>query len=149
MKIATNLTRLECLLLLACLLAGCRSVSPADPADDLKKWQGTWKMISCTYDGEPQIADMEWIVEGDHYTIRLDGQQHRDPYMITLDAAQNRIDVFHHDTPPGTYGGKLKGIYEITGDSLTVCFDLTGQQYPKSLAAPRGSRQVLYQFRRE
>ena len=68
--------------------------------------------------------------------------------MITLDASNKHIDVFHHDTPPGTYGGKLKGIYEIN-DSLTVCYDLTAERYPKSLDAPRGSRQVLYKFRRE
>jgi hypothetical protein len=43
----------------------------------------------------------------------------------------------------------LKGIYELNGDSLTVCYDLTGQHYPKSLDAGRGSRQVLYRFRRE
>jgi uncharacterized protein (TIGR03067 family) len=134
---------------LVCLLAGCSAVSTADSADDTRKWQGTWKLVACTYDGEPQTADMAWIVAGDHYTIRLNGQSHEDPYMFKLDASRKQIDVFHHDTPTGTYGGKLKGIYEISGDSLTVCYELTGQRYPKSLEAKRGSRQVLYQFRRE
>jgi hypothetical protein len=43
----------------------------------------------------------------------------------------------------------LKGIYQISGDSLTVCYDLTGQRYPTSFDAKPGSRQVLYHFRRE
>jgi hypothetical protein len=30
-----------------------------------------------------------------------------------------------------------------------VCFDLTAQQYPKSFDAKRGSRQLIYEFRRE
>ena len=136
-------------LLLGFLLAGCRGLSAADSGDDLKKWQGTWKMVSCTYDGGPQKADMEWVVDGDHYNIRMDGKLGEDPYMITLDAGRKRIDVFHHDTPPGTYGGKLKGIYEISGDELTVCYDLTEQVYPTSFDAPRGSRRVVYKFRRE
>jgi len=148
MKNSASFREIGCLLLL-CLIAGCRAASSADSADDLKKWQGTWKMVSCTYDGEPQTADMEWIVDGDHYTIRLDGQSNVDPYMTKLDAGRKHIDVFHHETSPGTYGGSLKGIYEISGDSLTVCYDLTGQRYPESLDAKRGSRQVLYQFRRE
>ena len=134
---------------MACLLAGCRAISAADSADDIKQFQGIWKMVSCRYDGEPQIGDMEWIVDGDHYTIRVDGVSQQDPNMIKLDASKKRIDVFHHETPPGTYGGSLKGIYEISADSLTVCYDLTAQQYPKSFDAPRGSRQVLYKFRRE
>jgi uncharacterized protein (TIGR03067 family) len=137
------------LLLLCCLLVGCKTSSTADSADDAKLWQGTWKLVSSTYDGEPQMADMEWIVEGDHYTIRLNQQSHEDPYVFKLNASGKQIDVAHHDTPPGTYGGSLKGIYKIGADSLTVCYDLTGQRYPETFDAERGSRQMLYQFRRE
>jgi len=82
-----------------------------------KKWQGTWKLVAYTYDGEPQMADMEWIVDGDHYNIRLNGHLHEDLHMFKLDASRKQIDIFHHETPPGTYGGKLRGIYEISGDS--------------------------------
>ena len=149
MKISRNLARLGWILLTVCLLAGCRAVAGGDSADDAKSWQGTWKLVSTIYDGQPQTADMEWIVDGDHYTIRLDGQQHVDPYPFKLDPSRKQIDVVHHETPPGTYGGELKGIYQISGDSLTVCYDLTGQRYPTSFDAKPGSRQVLYQFRRE
>jgi len=133
---------------MGCLLTGCNALS-TDSADDTKMWQGTWKMVATTYDGAPQPGDMAWIVAGDRYTIRLDGQAHVDPYTIKLDTSQKRIDVFHHETPRGTYGGSLKGIYKVSSDSLTVCYDLTGQRYPKSFDADRGSRQVLYEFRRE
>jgi uncharacterized protein (TIGR03067 family) len=138
---------LRLVLILGLLLAGCKAISAGDSAEDTKAWQGTWKLVSATYDGAPQMADMEWVVDGDHYNIRMDGKLGEDPYMIKLDAG--RVDVFHHDTPPGTYGGKLKGIYEISGDSLTVCYDLTEQAYPTSFDAPRGSRRVLYKFQRE
>jgi uncharacterized protein (TIGR03067 family) len=141
--------RLGWVVVLSCLLAGCGVVRSADSADDAKKWQGTWKMVDTTYDGGPQTGDVAWVVDGGHYRIRMNGVLHEDLHTFTLDAGKKRIDVFHHDTPPGTYGGKLKGIYEINGDSLTVCYELTGQRYPKSFDAPRGSRQVLYHFRRE
>src|SRR5690349_11884879 len=126
-RIATgmkDLPRIASLAFMGCLLTGCNGASNAD-SNDLTKWQGTWKMTACTYDGEPQKGDMEWVVSGDHYNLKVDGKLGQDPYNITLDPSQKRIDVFHHDTPPGTYGGKLKGIYEIRGDSLTVCYDLT------------------------
>ena len=136
-------------MILASMVASCRVSLIADPADDGRAWQGAWRMVSTTYDGEPQPGDMEWIVDGDHYTIRLNGQSHEDPYTFRLDTSRKRIDVFHHETPPGTSGGSLKGIYEINGDSLKVCYDLTGQGYPQSFSANRGSRQVLYVFRHE
>jgi uncharacterized protein (TIGR03067 family) len=149
MGIPANFIRLGWLVLLVCLFAGCRALSTGDSADDTRKWQGTWKLVGSTYDGGPQKADMEWIVDGDRYTIRLNGQLMRTPNFFKLDATRKQVDVFHHETPPGTYGGKLKGIYEISGDSLKVCFGLTGQQYPRSFDANRGSRQVVYEFRRE
>jgi hypothetical protein len=76
MGISANVVRLGWLMLLGCLLAGCKAISAADSADDIKKWQGTWKLVACTYNGEPQMADMEWIVDGDHYNIRLNGHLH-------------------------------------------------------------------------
>jgi uncharacterized protein (TIGR03067 family) len=149
MGISANLMRLGGLVLLGFLLVGCRAMSTADSADDAEKWQGTWKLVGSSYDGQPQMADMEWIVNGDKYNIRLNGRLQEDPNMFKLETSRKQIDVFHHETPPGTYGGKLKGIYQISGDSLTVCYDLTALGYPKSFETKRGSRQVLYQFRRE
>ena len=45
-------------------------------------------------------------------------------------------------------GSGSKGIYEITGDSLKVCYDLKGQRYPKSFDVGPGSVQAVYEFRR-
>ena len=138
------------LLLLSFLLVACNSPRAADSSeDDLRAWQGTWKLISSTYDGQPQIADLFWVVTGDQYRTRYNQHLDEVPVAFKLDASRKHIDAIHHETPQGTYGGKLKGIYKISGDSLTVCYDLTGNQYPKSFEAKRGSRQVLYQFRRE
>lgn len=148
-RVSAAFARLLWLMLLASVLVGCNAGSSAYSEEDTKQWQGTWKLVDATYDGAPQMADMEWIVEGDHYTIRLNQQTHEDPYVFKLDASRKQIDVMHHETPAGTYGGKLKGIYQISADSLTVCYDLTGRQYPQSFDAKPGSRQVLYKFRRE
>jgi uncharacterized protein (TIGR03067 family) len=137
------------LVLWSCWLVGCGALGTADTARDARLWQGTWKMVSCTWNGEPQVGDMAWIVEGDYYRMRVNQKTNPDHYQFKLDASQKHIDVYHHDTPPGTYGGKLKGIYEISGNSLKVCFDLTGRQYPKSFDAGPGARQVVYEFRRE
>jgi uncharacterized protein (TIGR03067 family) len=130
------------------LLAGWSASYASPTTDDTQAWQGTWKLVSCVANGTPQMADMQWIVSGDQYTIRLDGKTGGDPYMIKLDPQQKHVDVFHHDTPPGTYGGKLKGIYDVEGNSLKVCYDLKGQKYPTSFDAGRGSAQVMYEFKR-
>src|SRR5262245_11657450 len=125
------------LIVVAGLCAGCgathasNSGHAASRAQERATWQGTWTMVSCVAGGEAQRGNVEWVVERDHYTIRMDGKS-QDVYPFQLDPAHHRIDVNHHDTPEGTYGGKLKGIYEINGDSLKVCYDLKGQRYPSS-----------------
>ena len=144
-----HLARWGFLALFACLLAGCDARPAANPDDGVKQWQGTWKMVSTTYDGTPQTGDMAWVVKANQYFIRMNGQVHEDPYAFTLDPDKKQISVLHHDTPPGTTGGSLKGMYKIDGDSLTVVYDLTGQNFPSAFEAPQGSRQVLYEFRRE
>jgi uncharacterized protein (TIGR03067 family) len=149
MRIAPRFGVFVALFIASYVAASCGVLSAPNSADDAKKWQGTWKMVSCEYDGEPQTADMAWVVSGDHYNIRMNGQVNSDPYFFKLDASRKVVDIFHHDTPRGTIGGKLKGIYEINGDSLIVCYDLTEQNYPTSFEAPRGSRRVLYHFKRE
>lgn len=95
------------------------------------------------------MADMRWVVDGDHYNIVLNGQLQQDPYPFKLDPSRRRIDVNHHETPKGTYGGKATGIYRVSENSLTVCYDLTGRDYPRSFDAGPGSRRVLYQFQKE
>jgi len=130
-------------------LVACNSVLPSSSSDDLKALQGTWTLVTATQNGAPITGDMQWVVDGDEYKVRYNQQLDATPIKITLDAGRKRIDAFHHDTPAGTYGGKWKGIYELSGNSLRVCYDLTGSYYPSSFDAGPGSRRVIYEFRRE
>src|SRR5260370_35568362 len=84
--------RLLRLVLLSSLLVGCRVANTADSSDDTNKWQGTWKLVSCTYDGQPQMADMLWIVDGDHYDIRLHQVTHGELYPLNLDTRLQPLD---------------------------------------------------------
>jgi len=136
-------------LLLVLFLAACKGPDPADPAADLNAMQGTWTLVSSTYEGESQKPDMQWVVNGSQYQIRYNQVLDNTPVRFTLDGGQKHIDGIHHETPAGTIGGKIKGIYKLSGNSLTVCLDLTEAHYPSSFAAPRGSRQVVYEFRRQ
>ena len=143
------ISRLACVAFLALSLVGCNYLLPTSSADDMKALQGTWTLVTATENGAPQTGDMQWIVEDNVYRIRYNQQLDPTPIKITLDPSRKRIDAFHHETPAGTYGGKLKGIYELSGNSLRVCYDLTGSYYPASFDAGPGSRRVIYEFRRE
>jgi len=142
------MAKLSCVVFLMLSLVGCNTVLPSSSSDDMKALQGTWTLVAATENGASQAADMQWIVDGDAYTVRYNGQTDPTPVKITLDASRKRIDAVHHETPAGTYGGKFKGIYELGGNTLRICYDLTGASYPSSFDAGPGSHRVIYVFRR-
>ena len=136
------------LLVASCLLAGCGAVA-AVPADDAKLWQGTWRMDSYVWNGAEQKVDMQWVVDGGHYDIRLNGQLQNGTDTFTLDPGHKRLDVFYHAAPGVNVGGHAKGIYEIHGDSLRLCYDLAGRDYPKVFDAPANSWRVVFVLHRD
>src|SRR5262249_17767496 len=115
--------------LLSCGLVGCKedvgkaaaASCKVDPSEAARQWQGTWKLVSAIWNGEPQKGDVRWLVDADRYTVRLNGAD-LEHNKFKLDPCQKHIDVFHHEVPKGTYGGSLKGIYEIAGDNLKVTY---------------------------
>ena len=64
---------------------------------------------------------MEWVVAGDHYTIRLNGQSHQDPYTFTLDATGSRSMSLITRLRPGLMGASVKGIYQLSGGFALPC----------------------------
>jgi uncharacterized protein (TIGR03067 family) len=136
-------------IVVSCVVFACDTSRPANriAAGDAGRWQGTWRLVSATQDGEPRMADVWWVVNGDQYTVHLGESQ--ETWTFTLDPARKQVDANHHTSPPGTSGGKLRGIYGISQDYLLICYDLTGRQYPTSFESRRGSRRVVYRFRRQ
>jgi uncharacterized protein (TIGR03067 family) len=131
------------------VLAACGVGHVADSAADLKAMQGTWTLTGSTFNGNSVMADLQWIVDGDHYRIRYNRQMDPFPLKITLDAATRHLDAAHDLAPGANPRSEFKGLYEVSGDTLRVCLDLRGQRYPESFDAPAGSKLVVYRFKRQ
>jgi hypothetical protein len=118
--------RLLGLILFGSLLAGCGAPFAADSSEEVKQWQGTWKLVSSIYDGEPQIADMQSTTISTS-TSNLGRTRTR----FKFDASEKHIDVKHHKTPKGYWGGSLTGIYAgFTSGEPCNSFAGGGHDYP-------------------
>ena len=131
------------------------STTATSPADDQQKLQGTWKMDSAVLNGQPLMNDVRWVFDGDSVTVVMNGNYQggvKSHYELGTGESPNTILIKSFDNPlasQGYYGGSYTGIYNLSGDKLRVCYDMTGRQYPKSFDAGKGSLRMTYQFTRE
>jgi uncharacterized protein (TIGR03067 family) len=137
------------------VLSGCSNGGPLStysPEEDAKKMQGTWTLTGATFNGERMteqaIGQTHLTIEGDRYTMTHNGTDESSTLTLGI-GGPHSIRVFHHENPlasQGFYGGTLTGIYELSGDRLRICFDLTGRQYPKTFDASKGSQRGINEF---
>src|SRR2546423_13056847 len=112
---------------------GARAGDKADVEKELKKFQGTWTFASVETGGrEIPAAEFQGITvtfEGDKYTVKKGDE--------VIQAATQKLDP---SKSPKTLdvtvaeglnkGAGMLGIYEISGDTLKVCFDPEGKKRP-------------------
>lgn len=105
---------------------------------ELKKFHGTWKFEKVEASGKEvpisQFKGMTVIFAGDKYTVK-NGDKVIQTATQKLNPSRlpKTLDVMVIAGPDK--GAILLGIYEITGDTLKVCFVPQGQKRPTELKA--------------
>ncbi|HYG77048.1 MAG TPA: TIGR03067 domain-containing protein [Planctomycetota bacterium] len=114
----------------AAVLALFLCVFPAFAADV----NGTWTMVTSEMNGQ-KVPDEEMkklslvltLKEG-KYTTTSAGKQ-TDSGEYTLNAAAGTFEIRPGEGP--RKGTVMKAIYKLEGDTLTVCYDVAGKEFPK------------------
>ena len=116
---------------------------------ELKRLEGTWVAVDIEHDGgkDPAIGAAKWVIRDGRYGVYLDGQK-RETWALKLDPTRTPKTLEARFLLDQT-GRRLAGIYELDGDTLKVCYDLTGRDFPTEFSALKGARRVCYVFRRE
>ena len=122
---------------------GARADDKADVEKELKKFQGTWTFESVEAGGKEapaeQFKGMTLTFAGDKHTVKKGdeviqvGTQKLDPSK-----SPKSIDVTMTEGP--NKGAVMLGIYEISGDTLKVCFDPEGKKRPTEFKSASGSQ---------
>ena len=142
MRIA--LVTLVCALVLtASAGTGARADDKADVEKELKQFQGTWTFESVEAGGkEVPAAEFKGITvtfEGDKYTVRK-GDEVIQAAKQKLDPSKSPKTVDFTVTKGLSKGAVMLGIYEISGDTLKVCFDPEGKKRPTQFKSASGSQ---------
>jgi uncharacterized protein (TIGR03067 family) len=121
---------------------GAQADDKADVEKELKKLQGTWTFESVEVGGkEEPAADFKGMTvtfEGNKFTVKKRneviqvGTEKLDPSK-----SPKAVDV---KVAEGlNKGAVMLGIYEISGDTLKVCFDPAGKKRPTEFKSTPGS----------
>ena len=121
-------------------------------ADDLKAMEGTWKVEVAEAGGKPVESDelkaLVVTITGDRYEVLTkDG---KDAGTLKLDESQKPKTMDATDTEGLDAGKVIKAIYELSGDTLRVCYAVDGESgRPKELATKEDSPWLLVTYKRE
>ena len=115
---------------------------------------GVWKPIAAVLGGarlpEPALKAITLKITGDNYEVTVEGEKEPDKGTRTLDTSTTpkRITIKSTDGP--NRGKTFLAIYEMKdADSMRICYDLSGTDFPKEFKAPKGTQFYLVGYRRQ
>ncbi len=133
-----------CLLLVACS-------ATADDKKNNEPFQGKWTFVSVVINGEKipaeQFARAVVTITGDERVLK-DGDEVKSKAKYRVDPAKSpkTIDI---SVSEGILKGKsLKGIYEFSGDTVTINVTLEGDERPTDFTCNANSGRLLHVFKR-
>jgi len=120
-------------------------------ADDIKAMEGTWRAATAEAGGKPvdseDLKKLVVTITDDHYTVQTkDGTE---AGTLKVDETQKPRTMDATRTEGFEAGKVIKAVYEITGDTLRVCYALDGGERPTELATKDGSPWLLITYQRE
>ena len=149
------------------LLLLCATLVPANPvtsndnipshtladksADDAKAVQGTWKPIRAELAGQPLsdalLKTISLTLNNGQYEVLVGGAPDKGTY--TLDSTTKPKSITITGTAGPNRGKTFPAIYELNGDTLRICYDLSGAKRPTEFKSVAGTKLYLVTYNRE
>jgi len=125
--------------------------SPSGRADDLKAMEGKWKIEKAEAGGkEIESDDLKSVlltITGERYEVLV--KDKTDAGTLKLDESQKPKTMDSTDTEGEDVGKVVKAIYEISGDTMRVCYALDGGERPTEFATKPDTALLLITCKRE
>lgn len=144
------MTRWLCVILLSSLSLSCTSQAH-EARDDAKAIDGTWQVSTAELGGErfpDEVSRTIKLVVGDgKYTVTVGAQPDKGTVKLDPSTQPKSLDVQGTEGP--NKGKTFLAIYEQSGDTLRICYDLSGKARPADFKSTKGTQQFLVSYRRE
>jgi uncharacterized protein (TIGR03067 family) len=123
----------------------------ADSPDDAKALQGNWKPIKAELAGQPTAEEDLKIIslklDQGKYEVFVGETPDRGTYAIDSTTQPKSVSITGTAGP--NQGRTFPAIYEIKGDTLRVCYDLSGFKRPTEFKSLPGTKLYLVTYQRK
>ena len=126
-------------------------VARGDDAKDSDTNEGTWLPSTAELGGkmfpDEVRKTIKLVIKDDKYTVTVGKQVDKGTVKLNPAAKPKEMDITGTEGP--NKGRTIKAIYERDGDTLRVCYDLSGKSRPKDFKTGEGTQLFLVTYKRE
>jgi len=123
----------------------------ASPPDDAKTVQGSWTPMKAELAGQPMadavLKSISLKLDSGKYEVFVG--EHPDRGTYTLDSASKPRGMTITGTEGPNRGKTFPAIYELKGDTLRICYDLSGAKRPTEFKSIAGTQLYLVTYNRK
>ena len=132
------------------ILLATQNSSAAEPPD-AKMMEGTWLPLKAELGGQPMpdnVLKSITLKLGDgKYAVTVGAAPDNGTYSIDPKTNPKSMSVTGTEGP--NKGRTFPAIYELEGDTLRICYDLSGQKRPAEFKSIAGTKLYLVTYRRQ
>jgi uncharacterized protein (TIGR03067 family) len=133
------------------VVAALTTSPAADSTTDAKAVQGHWKPVKAELAGQSMSDDVlktfTLKMENGNYEVFVG--EHPDRGTYTLDATTTPKSITVTGTNGPNQGRIFPAIYELKGDALRICYDLSGVKRPAEFKSVAGTKLYLVTYQRK
>lgn len=126
-------------------------VASAEEKFDPKKLDGSWVPESALLAGQAMpdevIKSITLTLKGDKYTVELGGQTDAGEVKVDAKAKPAAMDITGKVGPNA--GKTIKAIFELSGDTLKVCYTFEGTTRPTEFKSTQENKFFLVTYKRK
>lgn len=138
--------------LLLLFIVGCLAFMPLknhNAEEDQKMIEATWIMLTAELSGQKLpdsgFKDTKLVLADGRYTYQNDQGTYK---LVSVEDPKSPKAMDITGTNGPNQGKTFLAIYELTGDTLRICYDLSGQTRPKEFTTKAGTKEFLATYKR-
>jgi uncharacterized protein (TIGR03067 family) len=133
------------------LLCLCWSSAWSDDAKDSDSLKGTWLPTAAELAGKKFPDEvrktMKLVIEDGKYTVTVGTKADKGTVQLKPSAKPKAMDITGTDGP--NKGKTFLAIYELDGDTLRICYDLSGKSRPTEFKTRPDTKLYFVTYKRE